>query len=61
METANYIYVQLSDLIHEDKPRILTASDNINKTIYIDTLTESEKAILDSFVNMVNTKLSESN
>ena len=61
METANYIYVQLLDSIHEDKPRILTASDNINKTIYIDTLTESEKAILDSFINMVNARLSENN
>ena len=30
--TADYIYIQLAQTIHEDQPRILTASGDINKT-----------------------------
>jgi hypothetical protein len=57
METANYIYIQLAESIHEDKPRILTASDNINKTIYIDNLTSEENAILSDLINKINIRL----
>ena len=57
METANYIYIQLAESIHEDRPRILMASENINKTRYIDNLTPEENTILSELISKMNIRL----
>jgi hypothetical protein len=57
MEQSNYIYIQLAEKIHEDQPRILTASDNNNLTIYISDLTTDEQAILNSLIDLINKRL----
>lgn len=59
MENTNYIYLQLAQDVHNDKPRILTESDKINMTIYIDALNKDEMIIINQLIDMVNQKLTD--
>lgn len=56
-QTADYIYIQLAESIHEDRPRILTASGENSQTIYISGLTDSEAAVLNELITAINTRL----
>ena len=57
MENAKYIYLQISQEIHNDRPRILTESENQTRTIYIETLSSDELNILTGLINMINTRI----
>lgn len=59
--TADYIYIQLAQTIHEDQPRILTASGDINKTFYISDLTSQELLDLNNLINDINNRLNNQN
>ena len=59
MESAKYIYLQISQEIHNDRPRILTESENVSTNVYLDGLTKDEMVILNQYIDLINQKLTD--
>lgn len=56
MEEPKYIYTQIAEDIHEDRPRILVGTTTNSFTVYIEDLSPDELAIYQAFVSLIESK-----